>query len=151
VFTPLFSVRILAERLSIPTWGWSINILQEITRSILPLIGTESSSRNPAKLAKWVSNLTSQERSAWADIANSFNGESTEQLSAELTKFICRLGLLVYPGHLSALKTLQQLRMQLEIVRDMEWFILCEDLTHFRTRHNIINRVALPETLKTTK
>ena len=144
----LFSVRMLAERLSIPTWGWSLSVLHEITKSILPLIGTESSSKNPAKLAKWVSNLTSHERAAWADIANSANGESTEQLSTELTKFICRLSLLVYPGHLLALKTLQQLRINLEIVRDLEWFILCEDVTILRNRHNIINRVAIPETLR---
>lgn len=144
----LFALRLLAERLSIPTWGWSISILQEITKSTLPLIGTESSAKSSAKLGKWVSSLTSQERAGWAEIANSGTNESTELLSVELTKFICRLGLLCYPSHLTALKTLHQLRMPLDIVRDLEWFILCEEMSAFRLRHNVINRVAVPDTLK---
>ncbi len=144
----LFALRLLAERLSIPAWGWSVSVLQEITKSVLPLIGTESSQRSSPKLSKWVLSLTSQERAAWAEVANSASGESTEQISAEMTKFICRLALLVYPSHLHALKTLQQLRMPLEVLRDLEWFVLCDEISSFRLRHNIANRVVIPETLK---
>ena len=144
----LFSVRLIAERLSIPSWGWSVQVLRELSKSILPLVGRDASSKSSAKMAKWISTMTSSERAAWADIANCSNSESPENLSIELVKFVCRVGVILYPGHLTALKTMQQIRMPLDIIRDLEWFILSEMITTLRTRHNIMTRVAVPGSLK---
>jgi hypothetical protein len=111
-------------------------------------VGTDASSKSSAKMAKWISTMTSSERAAWVDIANCSNSESPENLSIELVKFVCRVGVILYPGHLTALKTMQQIRMPLDIIRDLEWFILSEMITTLRTRHNIMTRVAVPESVK---
>lgn len=144
----LFAVRLLAERLSMPSWGWSIDVLQDLAKTVLPMIGVEPAVRNNAKMARWLSSMTSSERAAWAEIANCIQLQAAETLALELVKFICRLSCILYPSHLTAVTTLQRIRMPLDIIRDIEWFILSEPLSVVRRNHKISNRVAIPENLK---
>jgi hypothetical protein len=144
----LFAVRVLAERLSLPTWGWNLSTLRELTKTVLPQIGRESTTISSPKLAKWLLSLSSQERAAVSEIANGSKWDSNEMLEVELTKFVCRLGLLLYPSHLLALKTLHQLRCSLDVIHDLEWFILSKEMSEFRATHQITNRVAIPHGLK---
>ena len=144
----LFAARILSERLSMPSWGWNLSILQHHVKSILPLIGKDTSSRADTRLSKWISSMASHERMSWNDILNCSTNDVPENISNELIKFVCRLALLVYPGNFNALKTAQQIRLPLDIIRDMEWFLLSEALTSLRARRNIAARVSVPESLK---
>jgi hypothetical protein len=144
----LFAVRLLAQRLSIPSWGWNLSTLQHQVKNILPLVGKDATTRADTKITKWISSMSSQERMAWNDIMNCSQDEIPEIISNDILKFVCRLALIVYPGHFSALKTAQQIRLHLDIIRDMEWFLLSEALTNLRSRRGILTRVAIPQSLK---
>jgi hypothetical protein len=144
----LFATRIISQRLSMPSWGWNLSILQHHVKNILPLIGKDSSSRIDAKMSKWIASMSSQERMAWNDILHCSMGEVPENVANDLIKFVCRLALIVYPGNFGALKTAQQIKLPLDIIRDMEWFLLSEALSNLRARRGIAARVAVPESLK---
>jgi hypothetical protein len=144
----VYATRIIAERLSLPSWAWSLAVLQDQTKSIIPLIGKSPSWRSTPKLAKWLGSMTSNERMAWLAIVNCTNEETPESLSNDLVKFVCRLAVILYPSHLASLKSIQQIRMPLDIIRDMEWFILSDALTALRIHHKIGARVTIPQSLR---
>lgn len=144
----LFSARLIAERLSATSWGWSVDVLHHLAKSVVTLIGKDPNGRGGIKLSRWLGSLSSLERAAWNDLITCSIETTPEALSVELVKFTCRLAVIVYPGHLTALKTLHQLRPPIEIIRDLEWFILSDSLTQVRKRHNIQARIAVSEILK---
>jgi hypothetical protein len=144
----LFAARLIAERLSMTSWGWSLTILQHHVKNILPIIGKDPSARTDPRMSKWIASMTSHERAAWNDVVNCSNGQVPENISNDLIKFVCRLAIIVYPGHFGALKAAQQIRMPLDILRDMEWFILCEHLTQLRSQRGLATRVAVPTSIK---
>lgn len=146
----LFAVRVIAERLSVASWGWNVEVLQQSARTVLPLIGRDSAGKSSAKISRWLSSLTSAERSAWNDLIACSQDASNEVLAADIVKFICRLAIINYPAHLNAIKTAQQLRASLETIRDMEWFILSDVLTNTRRRHMVAARVSVPDSIKQT-
>jgi hypothetical protein len=144
----LFAARLIAERLSITSWGWSVTVLQHHVREILPYIGKENPPKSDAKTARWLASMSSAERAAWNDIMNCTLNDAAENISNNLLKFVCRLAIIAYPAHFNALKTAQQIRLPLDILRDMEWFVLCEPWSAARSRNSIAARVAIPESLK---
>ncbi|MEI6397932.1 MAG: hypothetical protein WCO71_04085, partial [Pseudomonadota bacterium] len=144
----LFSVRLLAERLSMSSWAWNVITLQNHVKSILPLVGKDPSAKTSVKMAGWITSLTSGERSAWNLIVSGVSTESSDILSNDLVKVVCRLATILYPSHFNALKTLQQLRAPLDVIRDLEWFIVSEALSEIRSRHSICARVSVPDSLK---
>ena len=130
------------------SWGWNVISLQNLVKTILPLVGKDPSGKTSVKMANWITSLTSSERSAWNLIVSGTTAESPENLSNDIVKVVCRLAVIVYPSHSNALKTLQQLRAPLDIIRDLEWFIVSGALTEIRSRHSINARVSVPESLK---
>ena len=144
----LFSAKLIAERLSISSWGWSIETLQQNAKTVLPLIGRDPTGKSSAKINRWLSSLTSSERASWNDLISCTQDTDIETLSLELVKFVCRLGLILYPSHLNALKTLHQLRSPLAVIRDLEWFVVSDMLGKVRKRHAITARVAISDGLK---
>lgn len=147
----LFAFRTISERLSITSWGWNLDALEQTARTVLPLIGRNPSGKISAKTTKWLSSLNSGERSAWNDLVICSQEANHEILTSELVKFVCRLSTILYPNHLQSLKTIHQLRPPLEILRDLEWFIVSDALTTARKRHGVLARIAIPETLKKIK
>ncbi len=144
----LFACHILAERFSLPSWGWNVSELQIQLKKILPLIGKAPSWRTHLKLMKWIASMNSSERTAWSTLARATKDESLEQLSTELVNFICRLALILYPSHLTALKALQQSRVSLDVLRDLESFILSDSWTTLRIHHKIGAKVLIPQSLR---
>jgi hypothetical protein len=114
----------------------------------LPYIGKENPPKSDAKTSKWLASMSSAERAAWNDIMNCTLNDAAENISNNLLKFVCRLAIIAYPAHFNALKTGQQIRLPLDILRDMEWFVLCEPWSAARARNSIAARVAIPESLK---
>jgi hypothetical protein len=146
----LLAFRSIAERLSITSWGWSLEVLEQNARTVLPLIGRNPNGKISAKVSKWLASLNSVERSAWNDLVVCAQESRHEELTVALVKFVCRLSTILYPSHLNALKTIQQLRPPIEIIRDIEWFVVSDALSTARKRHGIAARVAVPETLRKT-
>ena len=144
----LFAFRAISERLSITSWGWNLEVLEQNARTVLPLIGRNPSGKISAKVTKWLSSLNSTERSAWNDLIVCAQEAHHGELTTALVKFVCRLSTILYPSHLNALKTIQQLRPPIEIIRDIEWFLVSDALTTVRKRHGIAARVTVPENLK---
>lgn len=144
----IFAARILAERLSIPAWGWNVSELQAQAKDILPLIGKSPSWKTSVKKAKWLTSMNSNERTAWSSLVNSTNDDSLEVLSTDLIKFVCRLALILYPSHLSALKALQQIRMPRAIIQDLEWFILSDAWTKLRHHHKVAAKATIHPSLR---
>ena len=144
----IFAARILAERLSIPAWGWNVNELQTHAKEILPLIGKKHSWRTQIKRAKWLTSMNSQERAAWSALVKCTHDDDLGTTSTDLLKFICRLALILYPSHVLALKTLQQIRMPIAIIQDLEWFILSDHWSALREHHKIVIKVSIPSSLR---
>lgn len=144
----LFAFRSVAERLSITSWGWSLEVLEQNARTVLPLIGRNPNGKISAKVSKWLASLNSSERSAWNDLIVCTQESQHEELTVDLVKFVCRLSTILYPSHMNALKTIQQLRPPIEIIRDVEWFVVSDALSSVRKRHGIAARVAVPENLR---
>ena len=146
----LFAVRAIAERLSVASWGWNVEVLQQNARAVLPLIGRDSTGKSSAKISRWLSSLSSAERSAWNDLIACSQDANSDVLAGDIVKFICRLAIIHYPAHLNAIKTAHHLRASLDTIRDMEWFILSDALTLTRRRHVVAARVAVPDSIKKT-
>jgi hypothetical protein len=144
----IFAARLLAERLSVPAWGWNVNELQTHAKEILPLIGKKPSWRTQIKRAKWLTSLNSQERSAWSALVKCTHDDDLGTTSTDLLKFICRLALILYPSHVLALKTLQQIRMPIAIIQDLEWFILSDHWSALREHHKNMVTLSVPPSLR---
>lgn len=144
----LFAFRAITERLSINSWGWNIEILRKNAKTVLPFIGRDATGKSSAKVNKWLSSLTSSERSAWNDLLVCTQDTNHDLLVIEIVKFACRLAVILYPSHLNALKTAQQLRPTLEILRDLEWFVMSDALTSVRKRQGTAARIAIPDSIK---
>lgn len=142
----LFTNKVLFERLGVTSWGYSRQILIDLTTSVLPLIGT-ASHKQTAKLGKWLTSLTSHQRAAWTELSGGLAEVSDQEFAQDLLQFVMRLATLIYPSHFEALKTLQKSKVSLESLRRLENFILSPKYSEFRRRTGTSSRVVIPKPL----
>ena len=102
--------------------------------------------QNPTQKSciKWYRALSQEQRIAWLDICRIIRDKVSVDISQDILKLTIRLALIMLPAHFEAMQTLQQLKMPLVYLRDLEAFILSDAYTQFRINQNITHQVPLP-------
>ena len=131
-----------------PCWSYDKDLLLETTSNILPLVGSANTSKVPAKVGRWLVSLTSPQRAAWNELGSVLTQLENTAFTFDLARFATRLAILIYPSHFVALKSLQQKNGTLNLLRDLEGFLISPSYSETRKNLQLRSRVLVPQLLK---
>lgn len=139
----------LSERLGINAWGWKLSRLHQQIEGLIPRIASRQDlRRHSGKVADWLKMLTPEQRSAWQDMALLSRTIEDDRGVFTIAAFICRFATMIYSNHFMALQSLQTMRAPIEIIWDLEHFILSEAYGKLRQESGLASRVPVPNALQ---
>jgi hypothetical protein len=139
----------LTEVMGVNAWNWQLSKLAAHVNDLIPrLASRQDLKRQTGKVARWLRELSPEQRTAWQDLAHLARALSDEQAKEAIAKFICRVAITMFPNHHMAFTSLQAMRAPVSILWDLEAFVLSESYSRIRTRSGTQNRVLVPNTLQ---
>jgi len=139
----------LAERLGLNAWSWKLSKLHDQIEELLPRIASRVSlSQYSTKVARWLKNLSSEQRSAWLDLTYLSAKIDDERCQEILAEFLFRLSLIIYPAHVQSLKSLRTMRVPVSMIWAMERWMLSEQYSQIRVEQETASRIPVPVTLR---
>lgn len=139
----------LADRLGVNAWGWKLSYLHSQVIDLIPrLASRQDLRRHSGKVAKWLKDLTPEQRAAWQDLALLSRAMEDDKAQEALASFLCRLATVIYQNHYMALTSLQAMRAPVGVIWDLETFLLGESYGDVRAKLVSQNRVLVPNALK---
>ena len=139
----------LADRLGVNAWGWKLSYLHAQVIDLIPrLASRQDLRRHSGKVAKWLKDLSPEQRAAWQDLALLSRAMEDDKAQEALASFLCRLATVIYQNHFMALTSLQAMRAPVGIIWDLETFVLGESYSDIRLRLQSQSRVLVPNALK---
>jgi hypothetical protein len=137
------------ERLGVNAWGWKLSRLNQQIEGLIPRIASRQDlKRRSGKVADWLKALSPEQRAAWQDLALLSRSLEDDRGAFALAAFVCRLATLIYQNHYMALQSLQTMRAPVEVIWDLERFLLSEAYTEMRKKLGTANRVPVPNALQ---
>jgi hypothetical protein len=118
-------------------WQYRAKDLQSMITNVLPQLGRADGFRNGAKIGAWLSSFTSKERTAWNELNHILAAFTEPDLFPCLLKFSLRMALLAHPGHFTALSSMRKSKFSMDLITDLEGFILSKSYAHFRKSKGI--------------
>lgn len=139
----------LSERLGVNAWGWKLSRLHQQIEGLIPRIASRQDlRRHSGKVADWLKTLSPEQRSAWQDMALLSRSIEDDRGVFVIAAFICRFATLIYGNHYMALQSLQTMRAPVEVIWDLEQFILSEQYSYLRNETGLASRVPVPNALQ---
>lgn len=139
----------LADRLGVNAWAWKLSYLHAQVIDLIPrLASRQDLRRHSGKVAKWLKDLSPEQRAAWQDLALLSRAMEDDKAQEALACFLCRLATVVYQNHYMALTSLQAMRAPASVIWDLENFLLSESYTDIRLKLQSQNRVLVPNALQ---
>lgn len=139
----------LAEHFGLNAWGWKLSRLNSQIVDLIPrLASRQDLRRHSGKVAKWLKDLTPEQRAAWQDLATLSRSLEDEEAAAALAIFLCRLATVVLPHHLQALTSLHAMRAPAVVIWDLEAWLLSDVYSEVRGQLGTRNRVLVPNALQ---
>lgn len=139
----------LCERLGVNAWGWKLSRLNLQIEGLIPRLAVRQDlQRHSAKVAKWLRDLSPEQRAAWQDLISLSRSLDDQEATFGLATFVCRLALVLLPHHLQALTSLQAMRAPVRILWDIESWLIGEAYSDLRESFGLKSRVLVPGTLK---
>lgn len=145
-----YAVRTILERLSASCWRYSFDSLRDLTCEGMPASGFLSKMKSSTQVGAWLGKLTPHERAAWGDLKQTLTENQSIHFEVWLAKFSVRLATLIYPSHFLALSSLQDAHASLELINDLEAFLLSPKYSAFRHSRGIYSRVRVADSLKSS-
>jgi hypothetical protein len=138
----------LAERLGANAYGFKLSRLAVQTQDLIPRIAARQDlKRHSGKIAKWLKELTAEQRAAWTDLSALTRGYEDAEAEDALAMFICRLATLMLQNHHLALTSLQAMRANATVIWDLERFIVSDAYSDLRKNLETQSRVPVPNAL----
>lgn len=138
----------ISERLGINAFQWKMSFLHDQIIDLVPrLAGRQDLRRDSSKVAKWLKDLTPEQRSAWYDLAALSRAMDDQTAKSALAVFVSRLATAVFQNHIMALSTLQAMRADVEVIWMLETWLLSDQYQALRKDLGYESRVPVPITL----
>lgn len=139
----------LADRLGVNAWGWKLSRLHQQIEGLIPRIASRQDlRRRSGKVADWLKSLTPGQRSAWQDMALLSRALEDDRAAFAMAAFICRLASVIYGNHIMALQSLQTMRAPVEVIWDLERFLLSDSFSEIRKKLGVNHRILVPNALQ---
>ncbi len=139
----------LCDRMGISAWNFKLSRLGAQIVDLIPrLASRQDLRRHSTKVAKWLKDLSPEQRASWQDLAALSRAMDDKTAADALAMFVCRLATVMLPGHLQALTSLQAMRADAAIIWDCERFILSDAYSDSRRRLGVAHRVPVPNALQ---
>lgn len=140
----------IASRLSMDKWDWTISNLSAILDSnSFGLTEFNTHRMMKSNSGKLIKNLSPIQKKSITELKLVSKKISDEKAAFVISVFICRLTTAMFQFHLQALKSLQEMRAPLNILRNLEQWIISADYEKIRNSHKTNIQVPIPQTLKT--
>jgi hypothetical protein len=138
----------MIDRFGMDLWHWKLSKLNTFLSKETPLKGSRSDLRKfSLRSGKAYRSTSVSQRTGLADLKYSAKRLTDTQAAECIAKLLCRLTTLIYQNHLMAIESLQNMRVPLIILRDLEEWILSEEYGEYRDRIGSKLRVPLPISL----
>jgi hypothetical protein len=139
----------LSDRFGANAWGWKLSRLHQQIVDLIPrLASRQDLRRHSTRVAKWLKDLTPEQRAAWSDLGQLTRAYEDERAQEALAMFVCRLATLMFQNHYLALTSLHAMRASVAIVWDLEQFLVGEVYSDLRKKLETENRVLVPNALQ---
>jgi hypothetical protein len=139
----------ICDRMGMHVWSWKISMLQKVITELVqrgsPVSGLQ---RQTSKVARWMRDLTPEQRSSWQEIAGLARVMDDAEAQIGIAKFVCRMATVICQSHFEALTSLQQMRAPVAVTWDLESWILSNEYTKIRQAMGTISRVPVPASLQ---
>ncbi len=142
----IFASSVLLERLALSSWNSQIETLRQLTDSVHPLVGGRTMGHSSHKIGRWISNLSSPQRTAWSDLQTLVRDIDQDETIGFIAVFVAQAATLLYPSHYLGLISLQKAGFPLYVIRCLENFLLSGEYSTFRHKRSIHSRVVVPKT-----
>jgi hypothetical protein len=138
----------LSERLGLNAWRWRLSFLSEQLVDVIPRLASRRDlGRHSNKVAKWLRNLTPEQRGAWQELTSLSRILSDEDALFALSALVCRTAILIMPHHALALSSLMAMRAPVGVRWDLEQFILSTFYGEYRQKLGMMHKVPIPHAL----
>lgn len=139
----------LADRLGGNAWGFQLSRLHGQIADLIPrLAARQDLRRHSTKVARWLKDLTAEQRGAWTDLGQLTRAFDDASAQDALAMFICRLATVMHQNHHMALTSLQAMRASAAVIWDLEQFLVSDAYSDLRKNLDTQNRVIVPNALQ---
>ena len=138
----------LGERLGFHTWGWKFSLLSPVLDELLPGASRAMEGKGFSRLGRWLRSLSPDQRKAWYQLSPALKNLGDDEGTDLLVIMVNRIALLMVQDHFRALKSLQESRAPLPVLRSLEGFILSRTYTRMREQSGTLARVPIPVNLQ---
>jgi len=139
----------ICDRMGMHVWSWKISMLQKVISDLVqrgsPATGLQ---RQSSKVARWMRDLTPEQRSSWQEIAGLTRVLDDVEAQIGIAKFVCRMATVICQSHYEALLSLQQMRAPVAVSWDLEGWILSNEYTKIRQQMGTVSRVPVPVSIQ---
>lgn len=137
----------LIDRLGISSWNWRMSRLGSLLNSQIAFNISRADHRNfSLRSSRSTRSTTATQRAGLADLRFIAKALADEAAGLCLAKFVCRLSTAMYQNHFQALDSLQNMRVPLAVLRDLENWILSDSYSEVRKACGTASVVAVPAT-----
>ncbi|NDE15185.1 hypothetical protein EBZ80_09685 [bacterium] len=140
---------LLGQRLGCNAWNWQFSRLANTVSELIPRVAhiPEYKSQT-SKVARWLRDLSAEERIAWQELGKECRSFTDQEGHDFLGKLASRLSLMMLPDNIQALQSLQQMRVELPVLRDLEAWILGQEYSQWRQQRGLASRIMVPLNLR---
>lgn len=134
----------LSLKLGIASWGWSVTSLKRQCSRLIPDVNLTHDKSYQYKVGKWLRKLNPRQKNAWYDIATYANKLDETQGIRVITTFLLRIVTIIYQNHFEALASLKTMQAPLDLIREMENWLVSHSYHKIRQMLRTQNRIAIP-------
>jgi hypothetical protein len=140
---------LLGQRLGLNAWNWQFSRLANTVSELIPRVAhiPEYKSQT-SKVARWLRDLSAEERIAWQELGQECRSFTDLEGQDFLGKMVSRLCVMIMPDNTQALQALQQMRVELPVLRDLEAWLLGQEYSHWRQQRGLASRIMVPLNLR---
>lgn len=132
----------LTHWFGIHAWDWKLSVLRNALASHKQ---ANHSSQHGGVLERWSRDLNAEERSAYFQLTRLLPAfEDDERVASLQNRFLSRLTTAIYSHHAMALEALQHMRAPVELIWDLEDWIVSDAYSEIRTERKDHVRIPVP-------
>ncbi len=140
---------ILGQRLGMSAWNWQVTRLASFVSEMIPRVAhIPEYKAQTSKVARWLRDLSAEERTAWQDLGQESRSFTDQEAHELIGKILARLATMILPDHGQALHSLQQMRVELPVLRDLEAWLLGTEYNTWRQQQGLASRIMVPLNLR---
>jgi hypothetical protein len=139
----------LAHRLGLQAWDCKVSRLANTCTEVIPRVAHLPEYKAQAsKVARWLRDLSAEERLAWQELGTTCRAFTDQEGMDLLASVIARMAIMIHPDHQGALGALQQMRVDLPVLRNLEGWLLGPAYSDYRQTQNLLSRIMVPLNLR---